>query len=163
MSKSIMYFLEHLGAAIWFGAIVMFGFAVAGTIFKEAGSINLAGHLNGKILARLNLLETVGSVLLAISMVYFLLQPDERTTARWIKLGLLLTMILCLVIYGKVLTDKLEYLRVVEIKDFDNFDTAKQVFRDEFNALHKTYTRLTSANLLMLLAFMGISAFQKRP
>ncbi len=162
IAHSIFYFIEQLGIAVWIGAIVMFAFAVAGTIFKEAGSINLAGHLNGKVLAKLNMLEATASALLTISAIYFLLQSDERTTARLIKTAILLVMIALLVVYGKVVTDRLEFLRVVEIKDFDNFDVSKQAFRDEFNSLHKTYTRLVSVNLLLGLVFMGISAFERR-
>lgn len=162
IAHSIFLFIEQLGIAIWLGAIVMFAFAVAGTVFKEAGSINLAGHLNGKILAKLNLLEATASALLTISAIYFLLQSDERTTARLIKTAILLLMIGLLVVYGKFVTDRLEFLRVAEIKDFDNFDVSKQAFRDEFNSLHKTYTRLVSINLLLGLVFMGISAFERK-
>lgn len=157
--NGIFTFLEYFGNALWVGAIVMFAFAVAGTVFREAGSINLAGHLNGKILARLNLLETAGAVLMSIAAVYFLLQPESRDTVRIVKTVLLGVMIVLLVSYGKFITEQLEYLRVVEIKDFDNFDTGKQLFRDEFNRLHKLYTTLSSTNLLLGLAFMGLSAF----
>lgn len=166
MNKSIAHsaflFIEQLGVALWVGSIVMFAFAVAGTIFKEAGSINLAGHLNGKVLAKLNGLEAMASALLCVSAIYFLLQSDERTTARLIKTAILLAMIGLLVVYGKFVTDRLEFLRTVEIKDFDNFDPSKQAFRDEFNVLHKTYTRLVSVNLLLGLVFMGISAFERK-
>lgn len=162
IAHSIFLFIEQLGIAVWIGAIVMFAFAVAGTIFKEAGSINLAGHLNGKVLAKLNLLEATASALLSVSAIYFLLQSNERTTARLIKTAILLVMIGLLVVYGKFVTDRLEFLRVVEIKDFDNFDISKQPFRDEFNSLHKTYTRLVSLNLLLGLVFMGISVFERK-
>jgi hypothetical protein len=162
VAHSVFLFIEQLGIAIWIGAIVMFAFAVAGTIFKEAGSINLAGHLNGKVLAKLNLLEATASALLTMSAIYFLVQADERTTLRLIKTAILLLMIGLLLVYGKFVTDRLEFLRVVEIKDFDNFDVSKQAFRDEFNALHKTYTRLVSVNLLLGLVFMGISAFERK-
>lgn len=163
IARSIFLFIEQLGVAIWIGAIAAFAFAVAGTVFKEAGSVNLAGHLNGKILARLNWLEAIASALMGVSAVYFLLQADERTMARLVKVAILLAMIALLVVYGKFVTDRLEFLRVVEIKDFDNFDPSKQAFRDEFNSLHKTYTRLVSLNLLLGLAFMGISAFERKP
>ncbi len=162
LTNSIFYFLENLGAGVWIGSIAMFGIAVAGVIFREAGSINLAGSLNGKILARLNIIETASSVLMSIAAVYFLLQSEERDTLRVIKTALLVVMIVLLIVYGKFLTDRLEQLRVVEIVDFDNFNTAKQAFRDEFNQLHKLYTQLTSANLFMALGFLALSAFQKR-
>jgi hypothetical protein len=162
ISNSIFSFLENLGAGVWIGAIAMFGVAVASVIFREAGSINLAGNLNGKILARLNLLETIASVLMSIAAVYFLLQSEERDTMRWVKTGLLLVMICLLVGYGKFLTERLEHLRLIEIVDFDNFDASKQIFRDEFNKLHKLYTQMTGVNLFMALGFMAISAFQKR-
>lgn len=162
IARSIFLFIEQLGVALWIGAIVAFAFAVAGTVFKEAGSVNLAGHLNGKILARLNALEAIASALMSVSAVYFLLQADERATTRFVKVAILLAMIALLVVYGKFLTERLEFLRVEAIKDFDNFDPAKQAFRDEFNSLHKIYTRLMSANLLLGLAFVAISAFERR-
>ncbi|RFM22915.1 MAG: hypothetical protein D0433_13960 [Candidatus Thermochlorobacter aerophilum] len=159
--NGIFMFLEQLGSAVWVGGIIMFAVAVAGTVFREAGSINLAGHLNGKILARLNLIETAGAILMSISAVYFMLQPDTRDTTRIVKTVLLGLMVLLLIGYGKFITDQLEYLRTVEIKDFDNFDVSKQAFRDEFNRLHKLYTTLTSANLLMGISFIALSAFSK--
>ncbi|MCS7013165.1 MAG: hypothetical protein RMI34_00105 [Chloroherpetonaceae bacterium] len=159
--NGLFTFLESLGNALWVGAIVMFAFAVAGTVFREAGSINLAGHLNGKILARLNLLEAAGAVLMSVAAIYFLSQAESRNTVRIIKTVLLGVMIVLLIGYGKFLTEQMEHLRLVEIKDFDNFDPAKQPLRDEFNRLHKLYTTLVSVNLLFGLSFMGLSAFSK--
>lgn len=161
IANAFFAFLEQLGNSIWVGAIVMFAIAVAGTVFREAGSINLAGHLNGKILARLNIIETAGALLMSISAAYFLVNPETRDRARMIKTALLGLMILLLIGYGKFITEQLEYLRLVEIKDFDNFDSSKQAFRDEFNRLHKLYTTLTSLNLVMGIAFMAISAFSR--
>ncbi|MCS6988416.1 MAG: hypothetical protein NZM06_02755 [Chloroherpetonaceae bacterium] len=162
VAHSIFLFVEQLGVALWIGAIVMFAFAVAGTVFKEAGSINLAGRLNGAILARLNWLEAFASALMTTSAIYFLLQASERTTTRFVKVAILLAMIALLVVYGKFLTERMEFLRAEAIKDFDNFDPSKQAFRDEFNALHKTYSRLVSLNLFLGVAFLAISAFERK-
>ena len=58
--------------------------------------------------------------------------------------------------------DRLEYLRVVEIQDFDTFDTTKQHFRDEFTRLHHRYTQLVKANLGMGVVYLLLSAFERR-
>src|SRR5918996_873694 len=68
--NTLVLFLENVGAAIWVGALVTFGFAVAGTIFHEAPSITVAGNLNAKILAQLNRLEFSAAALMAIAAVY---------------------------------------------------------------------------------------------
>src|SRR6266508_2181859 len=148
IANTIFLFLENVGAAVWVGALVTFGFAVAGTLFHTVPSITLAGSVNAQILQRLNLLEAIAATLMAISALYFLLQPAERTPIRLSKTVLLLLMGVALIFYGTIITDRMEYLRTVEIRDFDTFDVAKQALRAEFNRLHTLYTRLVGANLL---------------
>ena len=161
IAKAIFLFLETVGAGGWVGAIVAFGFAVAGTLFRTLPSITLAGSVNAQILHRLNLLEAVAVTLMALSALYFLSQPAERTPIRLSKTVLLLLMGVALFCYGTILTDRLEYLRTVEIRDFDHFDVAKQAFRDEFNRLHTLYTRLVGVNLVLGLGFLLLSAFER--
>ena len=158
----VFFFLENLGAAIWIGALVAFAFAVAGSVFRELPSINLAGNLNAVILGKLNRLEFLAAGLMAIGSVYFLIRTEGRTTLRWWKTGLVVLMCAALVVYATVIADRLEHLRVVEIQDFDNFDVTKQAFRDEFGRLHHWYTRLVSANLLMGIGFLFLSACERR-
>ena len=161
IAKAIFLFLETVGAGVWVGAMVAFGFAVAGTLFRTLPSITLAGSVNAQILHRLNLLEAVAATLMALSALYFLLQPAERTPIRLGKTVLVLLMGVALFCYGTILTDRLEYLRTVEIRDFDHFDVAKQAFRDEFNRLHTLYTRLVGVNLVLGLGFLLLSAFER--
>lgn len=158
----VFFFLENLGAAIWVGALVAFAFAVAGSVFRELPSINLAGNLNAVILGKLNRLEFIAAGLMAIGTVYFLLQPEERTTLRLWKTALVVLMGGALLVYATVIADRLEHLRVVEIQDFDNFDATKQAFRDEFGRLHQWYTRLVSVNLFMGVGFLFLSACERR-
>lgn len=162
IANVVFVFLENLGVAVWVGALVAFGVAVAGTVFQELPSINMAGNLNARILAKLNRLEFVAAALMAISAVYFLFQAEERTRLRLLKTGLLILMIGTLCVYATVLTDRLEHLRTVDIQDFDHFDVTKQAFRDEFNRLHLLYTRLVSANLFMGLGFLVLSALERQ-
>ena len=161
IANAFFLFLETVGAAVWVGAMVAFGFAVAGTLFHALPSLTLAGSVNAQILHRLNLLETVAATLMALAALYFLLQPAERTPIRLGKTVLVLLMGVALFCYGTILTDRLEYLRTVEIRDFDHFDVAKQSFRDEFNRLHTLYTRLVGVNLLLGLGFLLLSAFER--
>ena len=67
-----------------------------------------------------------------------------------------------LIYYALVLGERLEYLRSVEIQNFDVYDAAKQSFRDEFTLLHHRYAQLVKANLCMGVAFLLLSAFEKR-
>ena len=164
MSKRIVTtlfrFLENLGAGVWVGALLTFGFAVAGTLFRGLPSITLAGEMNARILHKLNLIEAGAAIAMALAALFFLVQPSERTLVRFSKALVLVLMTSALVYYGAFLADRMEYLRA-EIGDFDQFDVAKQSFRDEFNRLHKVYTRLVGANLLMGLTFLLLSAFER--
>lgn len=166
MSKRIatilFLFLENVGAGVWVGALLTFGFAVAGTIFRGLPSITLAGSINAQILHKLNLIEAGAAIAIALATLFFLVQPAERTPIRLSKTVLLVLMITALIYYGAILADQMEYLRT-EIGNFDQFDVAKQAFRDEFNRLHKVYTRLVGANLVMGLGFLLLSALERRP
>lgn len=159
---TVFFFVENLGAAVWVGALVSFGFAVAGSVFQEAPSINVAGDINAVILAKLNRLEGIAAACMGLGTLYFLLRAEERTRLRMYKAGLWLVMLAGLLIYATLIADRLEHLRTVEIQDFDNFDPTKQAFRDEFARLHGWYTRLVKANLLLGLIFLFLSACERR-
>lgn len=159
---TLVFFVENLGAGVWIGALAGFGFAVAGSVFQEAPSINVAGNINAVILAKLNRLEGVAAACMGIGAVYFVLHSAERTRLRVAKAAIWLLMLAGLLVYAGPIADRLEYLRAVEIQDFDNFDPAKQVFRDEFARLHAWYTRLVTVNLLLGLGFVFLSACERR-
>lgn len=161
-AHTVFFFVENLGAAVWVGALVTFGFTVAGSVFQEAPSINVAGNINAAILAKLNRLEGMAAACMGLGTLYFLLQEAERTRLRMCKAGIWLLMLAGLLIYATLIADRLEHLRTVEIQDFDNFDPVKQAFRDEFTRLHDWYTRLVKANLLFGLGFVFLSACERR-
>lgn len=158
----IFVFMETLAAGVWIGALAGFGFAVAGTVFQELPTINLAGNVNAAVLTKLNRLEFIAAAVLAVSAVYFLLRSDWWTAVRLVKTVLVVGMVASLIYYALVVGDRLEYLRVVEIQDFDNFDATKQGFRDEFTRLHHRYTQLVKANLGMGVVYLLLSAFERR-
>jgi hypothetical protein len=58
--------------------------------------------------------------------------------------------------------ERMEHLRTVEIRDFDQFTEATRAARDEFDRLHKLYTQLARANLFLGLGFLLLSAFEKK-
>ena len=159
---SVFLFLENLGAGVWIGALVGFGFAVAGTVFREIPTINLAGSVNAAVLSKLNRLEFIAAACMAVSAIYFLLRSEWWSMLRFVKTVLVVSMVLTLIYYALVVGDRLEYLRTVEIQDFDNFDTTKQTFRDEFTQLHQSYTQLVKANLGMGVGYLLLSAFERR-
>ena len=157
----LFVFIETLAAGVWVGALAGFGFAVAGTVFQELPTINLAGNVNAAVLAKLNRLEFMMAAGMAVSAVYFLLRSDWWTAVRLVKTVLVVVMIVTLLYYALSVADRLEYLRVVEIQDFDNFDATKQHLRDEFTQLHHRYTQLVKANLGMGVAYLLLSAFER--
>ena len=67
----LFVFMETLAAGVWVGALAGFGFAVAGTVFQELPTINLAGNVNAAVLAKLNRLEFIAAAGMAGSAVYF--------------------------------------------------------------------------------------------
>ncbi len=158
----LFVFMETLAAGVWIGALAGFGFAVAGTVFQELPTINLAGNVNAAVLAKLNRLEFIAAAAMAASAIYFLLRSDWWTAVRLVKTVLVVAMVATLIYYALVVGDRLEYLRVVEIQDFDNFDATKQHFRDEFTRLHHRYTQLVKANLGMGVLYLLLSAFERR-
>jgi hypothetical protein len=99
---------------------------------------------------------------MGLGTLYFMLQAAERTRLRMWKAGIWLVMLGVLLIYATMIAGRLEHLRTVEIQDFDNFDVAKQAFRDEFSRLHHWYTRLVKANLFLGLGFLFLSACERR-
>ena len=158
----IFVFIETLAAGVWIGVLGGFGFAVAGTVFQELPTTTLAGNVNAAVLAKLNRLEFIVAAGMAVSAVYFLLRSDWWTAVRLVKTVLVVAMVATLIYYTLVVSERLEYLRVVEIQDFDTFDMTKKDFWDEFARLHDRYTQLVKANLGMAVLYLLLSAFERR-
>lgn len=160
-------FIETLGVGVWLGALVMFGFAVAGSVFRELPTINLAGQVNATIIAKLNRLEFVAAACMAVPAIYFLLRPEWGTALRVVKTALVVVMVVTLIYYALFIGERLEYIRVVENLNFDapsSGDSGQKAraLLEEFGTLHDRYTQLVKANLLMGVAFLFLSAFERR-
>lgn len=156
------FFLENLGAGVWVGALATFGLAVAAPVFRNLPSLTQAGSITALILHRINLIETAGATLMALAALVFLLQKDQRTPLRLLKTLVVVLMTMTFVYYGMMIMDRLEHLRTVEIRDFDQLSEATRTFREEFDRLHKLYTQLAKANLCMGVGFLLLSAFEKK-
>lgn len=160
--NAIFLFLENLGAGVWVGALATFGLAVAAPVFRNLPSLTQAGSITALILHRINLIETASATLMALSALVFLLQKDQRTPIRLLKTIVVVLMTMTFVYYGMMIMDRLEHLRTVEIRDFDQLSEATRMFREEFDRLHKLYTQLAKANLFMGIGFLLFSAFEKK-
>src|SRR5215470_7571716 len=156
------FFLENLGAGIWVGALLTFGAAVALPVFRGLPSLTQAGAITAQILHRINLIETSAATLMAVAALIFLFQRDQRTPLRLSKTALVVLMTMTLLYYGMILMNRMEHLRGVEIRDFDQFSETTRVFRDEFDRLHALYTQLAKANLFMGIGFLLLSAFERK-
>ena len=94
--------METLAAGVWIGALAGFGFAVAGTVFQELPTINLAGNVNAAVLTKLNRLEFIAAACLVVSAIYFLLRSDWWTAVRLVKTLLVIVMVVTLIYYALV-------------------------------------------------------------
>ncbi len=157
------FFLENLSVGVWVGALVTFGFAVARPVFRSLPSVTVAGGITADILHRINTLETAAAVALAVSVLVFLVQPGQHTPLRFAKTALAVLMIASFYYYGTVVMERMEHLRLVEIRDFDRFDAATAAFRNEFDHLHRLYTWLAQANVWLGVGFLFLSAWERKP
>jgi hypothetical protein len=162
VTNGIFFFLENLGAGVWVGALATFGLAVAAPVFRNLPNVTQAGSITALILHRINLIETASATLMAMAALVFLLQKEQRTPIRLLKTALVVLMTMTFLYYGMMIMERMEHLRTVEIRDFDQFSEATRVFRDEFDRLHKLYTQLAKANLFMGIGFLVLSAFEKK-
>lgn len=162
ITNAVFFFLENLGAGLWVGALVTFGLAVAAPVFRNLPTLTQAGSVTAVILHRINLMETAAATLMAVSALVFLLQRDQRTPVRLAKTAIVVLMTMTFVYYGMMIMDRMEHLRTVEIRDFDQFSESTRLFRDEFDRLHKLYTQLAKANVFLGLGFLLLSAFEKK-
>jgi len=160
--NAIFFFLENFSAGIWVGALLTFGLAVAAPVFRGLPSATQAGSITAHILHRINVIEASAAALMVVAAVVFLLQKEQRTALRLGKTALTMIMAVMLLYYGMTIMNRLEYLRTVAIRDFDQFSEATHASRDEFDRLHKLYTQLAQANLFMGLGFLLLSAFEKK-
>ena len=162
LSNSVCSFLEILGAGIWVGALATFGYAVAAPVFRNLPSVTQAGHITALVLHRINLMEAVAAGMMVLAAVVFLAQEDQRTPLRIAKSVIVGLMTATLLYYGVGLMNRMEYLRTMEIKNFDQFDESARGARDEFDHLHKRYTRLAGANIFLGLGFLLVSAMERK-
>ena len=160
--NSLFLFLETLSAGVWVGALLTFGVAVATPVFRGLPSVTQAGSITAQVLHRINGIEASAAALMAVAALVFLVQADQRTPIRLGKTVLVVLMVVAFVYYGTVLMERLEHLRTVDIRDFDHFDETTRALRDEFDQLHKRYTRLAKANLWMGVGFLLLSALERR-
>ncbi|MGE0681277.1 MAG: DUF4149 domain-containing protein [Candidatus Binatia bacterium] len=162
ITNILFFFLENLGAGLWVGALVTFGLAVAAPVFRNLPSLTQAGSITAIILHRINVMETAAATLMAVSALVFLLQRDQRTPLRLAKTAIVVLMTMTFVYYGMMIMNRMEHLRTVEIRDFDQFSESARPFHDEFDRLHKLYTQLAKANVFLGLGFLLLSAFEKK-
>ena len=160
--NAFFFFLENLGAGIWVGALLTFGAAVALPVFRGLPSLTQAGAITADILHRINVIEASAATLMTIAALVFVLQRDQRTPIRLGKTALVVLMTVTFLYYDSILMTRMEHLRRVEIRNFDEFSESTRVFRDEFDELHRLYTRLAQANLFLGLGFLLLSAFEKK-
>lgn len=160
--NAFFFFLENLGAGVWLGTLATFGFAVAAPVFRGLPSVTLAGSLTAQVLHRINLMEMICASFLALAALVFLAQREQRTPLRIAKTVMMGLMVATFAYYSATLMNRMEHLRTVEIQNFDKFDESTREARDEFDRLHKRYTRLASLNVYLGLGFLLLSGFERR-
>ena len=156
----ILSIIKSLMLGVWLGSLLMLAIAVAAPIFQELSSKTLAGHINGVILSRMNMIEWISAVVAFVSSIILLLMNwnGEHRTLRIIETGMLFVMISILWVYSSQITSRMEELRKT-IGDFDHpQQTAEYAMaKDEFDSLHKKYTRLVGINMILITSAFVLS------
>jgi Domain of unknown function (DUF4149) len=160
--NSLCFFLETLGAGIWVGALTTFGYAVAAPVFRNLPSVTQAGQITALVLHRINQMEAVAAGMMVLATVVFLLQKEHRTPLRIAKSVVVGLMTAAFLYYSVGMMNRMEHLRTGEIKNFDQFEESTRAARDEFDRLHKRYTRLAGANIFLGLGFLLLSGCERR-
>src|ERR1700689_1979866 len=150
----ILSILKSLSLGIWLGALIMLGYAVAGTIFHELPSKTLAGALNGIILSRMNHIEWVCAIVAIVSSAILLILKcnDAARTLRIVEFAAIFAAMVILGVYSNPTTDRMNTLRS-SIGDFDHPQQTTEYIaaKSEFDSLHHTYTALVSTNMILIL------------
>jgi hypothetical protein len=161
----ILSILKSLSLGIWFGALIMLGYAVAGPVFHELPSKTLAGALNGVILGRMNNIEWVCAVIALVSSIVLLILKwnDKSRTLRIVEFATIFAAMVILWIYSIHTTDRMNALRAT-IGDFDHPQQTTEYIaaKSEFDSLHHTYTALVSANMVLILGGFVLSMVNSR-
>jgi hypothetical protein len=161
----IFSILKSLSLGIWFGALIMLGYAVAGPVFHELPSKTLAGALNGVILGRMNNIECVCAIVALVSSIVLLILKwkDDSRTLRIVEFAAISAAMIILWVYSNPTTDRMNALRST-IKDFDHPQQTTEYIaaKNEFDTLHHTYTALVSANMVLILGGFVLSMINSR-
>jgi hypothetical protein len=154
--------LRSLTLGVWLGSLIMLGAAVAAPVFQQSPSKTLSGQINSVILSRMNMLEAVCGWLALIAALSLLLLLWTAPGRGWRVLEVCSTVVMLAVLwsYSSKISSRMEVLRS-EIKDFDHPQTTNEYVtaKAEFDSLHKTYTRLVGANMILLVASFAVSLY----
>ncbi len=142
--------LFYVGFALWFGAIALFGAAVAPVLFGIL-TRDLAGDVNVAILSRLNIIEFVAAFLILAGL---LLRPGHSPSAKkWPSLVPAFVMLFLLCSYAGPISESMLDLRA-QISSFDATPVNELPQKEAFNNLHRWYSRLVGINMgLALILF----------
>ncbi|MBS1903271.1 MAG: DUF4149 domain-containing protein [Bacteroidetes bacterium] len=161
----ILSILKSLSLGVWLGSLLMLGIAVAAPIFQELPSRTLAGHVNGIILSRMNLIEWVcGTLALVTSIVLLMVNWNgEFRMLRIAETAVLFVTVTLLWIYSTRITSRMDELKQT-IGDFDHprEEVTYVQAKAEFDDLHKLYTKLVGANMILITSAFVLSIVNTR-
>jgi hypothetical protein len=161
----ILSILKSLSLGVWLGSLLMLGIAVAAPIFQELPSKTLAGHVNGIILARMNLIEWVCGTLAFVTSIVLLVMNwnGEYRMMRAAEVAMLFIAISLLWFYSTRITARMDELKTT-IADFDHprEDITYVQSKAEFDDLHKLYTRLVGINMILITSTFVLSIVNTR-
>ncbi|MCS7154764.1 MAG: primosomal replication protein [Bacteroidetes bacterium] len=166
--------LSWSGLVLWLGALIAFGYAVAPlhfTLLKEIGTSaqvidgqpgsygprTVAGYLTGAVLERIRTLEFWGAAALAVGTA--LLWLGRRHRPRWLLARSLFVglMVGTFAVYAGAIAPQMEALRR-ELRSFDlPAEQDKRPARAQFERLHRWYSRLAGATLVLGISLLGLS------
>jgi len=176
--EPISQFLIILGAGIWLGGFIMLGYGVAPVNFGVAQSWQLegenprmaeqnvhyrtiGGELTGNSIARLNQIESVCLLFIVVGMAISWNIKSGTRKNRIIRTVAVALVAILFYYYAVKTGGRLMEIRNTIPLDFSVMDDAlKPAAHLEFDRLHKTYTRVASVVMILLISILGLSVFK---
>lgn len=139
---------QQLGLALWLGGLVTIGAVVAPAAFRDPETRAVAGVLVGNSLRVFNWLTLVAAALLILGLAAEAFHRPRKGWHRLWELGRLAAAALAL---GITL-----YFIFSAMPQLESLRSRQQWV--EFNALHRTYTRLGNLQMVLLLGILLANA-----
>ena len=154
---------EALLLAVWLGAMIFFGFAVAPTVFGVLPTRELSGQVVNSLIGKLEWVGLICGPLLLLSQLFLWPKREAEAKSRVVRVVLLVMMTLLVAASRFWVSARLHALRAQIGGPIDDIPVT-DALRVEFNALHGVSVSLMGATMLagLVVLFLTVRLWLKR-